>query len=285
MATPTPLNINELNRKLQNVYPMPQILSKILMIVNDPQANITSLEHVFKYEPSFTLKILTLANSAYYGSPGKVTNIRVAITLLGFNMIKSLAIHASVNEMFHFGTNTPLFSGYDLWKHSVGVGISAKMIARRLRLGNADDLFTLGILHDVGLIIEYQFYREAFLSVLSRLQNEHTEIIEAERAVLGTDHAALTRLLFEKWNIPEALKQVLLHHHRPLEVSEPNRRSACAVALADWLTKKKQFGFHHPIPESMDPEVLALLGVQPLDVEVLMEDFDQEVLEASMLLE
>jgi len=135
-----PIDINDLSRKLHNVFPMPQILAKILAVVNDPQASISALEQVFKYEPSFTLKILTLANSAYYGSPGKITNIRAAITLLGFNMIKILPIHATVNEMFHFGTNTPIFSGYELWKHSVGVGVCAKMIARRLRLGKIDSL-------------------------------------------------------------------------------------------------------------------------------------------------
>jgi len=284
MAEGGKISIEELSAKLQNVFPMPQILAKILQAINDPQATAATVEQVFKYEPSFSLKILTLANSSYYGSPGKITNIRAAITLLGFNLIKSIAIHASVNEFFNFGTSTSIFSGYDLWKHSVGVGVCTKMISRRLRLGNAEDFFTLGILHDVGLIIEYQFYRDQFLSVLSRLQEKKGNITEIEQEVMGINHAELTKIICEKWNLPEKLSQILSYHHTPLAAPDKIRSSVCALYVANVIVKQSRYGFHYSSNEEVSDNILEILGIEAVDLEVLAEDFEQEVLELAMLL-
>ncbi|MEW6517335.1 MAG: HDOD domain-containing protein [candidate division FCPU426 bacterium] len=279
------INLEEVQAKVQNVFPMPQILAKIMRVVNDPTASAATLEQIFKYEPSFTLKILTLANSAYYGSPGKITNIRAAITLLGFNLIKSIAIHASVNEFFNFGTTNSIFSGYELWKHSVGVGVCAKMISRRLKLGNAEDFFTLGILHDVGLIIEYQFYREPFLAVMARLQGRVASLLETEQEMLGTDHAALSQLICDKWNLPKTMGQALRYHHDPLEAPASVQAQACALYVANEIVKQKQYGFFYPTPAGLDARAQELLKISADDLEVLAEDFDQEIQEMTRMLE
>ncbi len=279
------IDLEALNQRLQHVFPMPQILSKIMKTINDPNASAASIEQVFKYEPSFTLKILSLANSAYYGSPGKITNIRTAITLLGFNLIKSIAIHASVNELFHTGAGTSLFSGVDLWKHSVGVAVCAKMIARRCHLGNAEDFFTLGILHDVGLIIEYQFYRNEFIAILKHLQEEQRRLVEVEEEVLGVNHTALTKMLCDKWYMPESMSIGLAYHHHPLEAPEHLQVYATAIYVSNILVHEKQFGFTYPGSEKMDPPVLEVLGMNMVDYSVLLEDFDQEINELSILLD
>ncbi|MCD4813493.1 HDOD domain-containing protein [bacterium] len=279
------MKIEELTDKLQNVFPMPQILAKILKTINDPGASSASVELVFKYEPSFTLKLLTLANSAYYGSPGKITNIRAAITLLGFNLVKSIAVHASVNEFFNFGSNNSIFSGYDLWKHSVGVGVCAKMISRRLHLGNAEDFFTLGILHDVGLIIEYQFYRDEFVAILSKLQNGWHEIVELEQEFLGVDHTLLAKMICDKWQMPESLGEIIVHHHQPLHAPEGLQKHACAMYVANHIVKKCRYGFYYGKPEPFVPGILERLEMEAVDVEVLQEDFEQEINELAMFFE
>jgi len=278
------VDLNELSGRIHEIFPMPMILDKILKTVNDPNAGLATLENLFKYEPSLTLKILTLANSAYFGVPEKVTNIRTAITLLGVNLIKSLAIHASVNELFRFGTPWPSFSGYELWKHSVGVAVGAKMIARCLKLGAAEDFFTLGILHDVGLIIEYQFYREPFVAVLSRLHEQDGNLSRIEQSVLGTDHTVLGRLLCEKWQLPAMLVQIVGFHHTPLDSPAAIRRAVCAVNLADHIVSEKNFGFGcsgEPVSEA----VLAELGWTAADLETLKSDFDQEIMELTIFLQ
>lgn len=283
--TSHPIRLEDVHAKVQSVFPLPQILAKIMQVVNDPNASAASLEQIFKYEPSFTLKILTLANSAYYGSPGRITNIRAAITLLGFNMIKSIAIHASVNEFFNFGANNSAFSGYELWKHSVGVGVCAKMISRRLKLGNAEDFFTLGILHDIGMIIEYQFYRELFFSVMDRVRKEAQPLRQVEQELLGVDHAALSQIICDKWTLPAGMGLTLRHHHDPLAAPSPVQASACALCLANEIVRTKRYGFYYPAPSGLVAGVSEVLNLGAEDLEVLAEDFDLEIQEMSRLLE
>jgi HD-like signal output (HDOD) protein len=279
-----PIDLNELGNRVQDIFPMPVILEKILHAVNDPNVSVAAIENIFKYEPSLTLQILTLANSAYFGAAEKITNIRSAITLLGLNLIKSLAIHASVNELFRFGTTLPSFSGYELWKHSVGVAVASKLIARRSRLDNVEDYFTLGILHDVGLIIEYQFYREPFIAILSHLPAEMNDLPEMERKYLGTDHAELAKLLCLRWQLPELMAQVLAHHHSPSQAPENLRRQVYAIYLADNIVRGKNFGFGTPA-ETPTPESLAALALMPADLRAVADEFDQEITAMTIFLQ
>lgn len=284
MAAPQTPNLDDLGDRIQDIFPMPMVLDKILQAVNDPNLSVAAIENIFKYEPSLTLKILTLANSAYFGAPEKITNIRSAMTLLGLNLIKSLVIHASVNELFGFGTNLPRFSGYELWKHSVGVAVASKLIARRLRLGNVEDFFTVGILHDVGLIIEYQFYREAFISILSHINTQDADLPQIERDFLGTDHAEVARVLCARWKLPPFMGQVLACHHRPSDAPENLRFPVGAVYLADQLVRRKRFGFG-AAPQPLLPEILELTGWSETDLEAVGEEFDQEITTLTIFLQ
>jgi HD-like signal output (HDOD) protein len=281
---PVKIDVKELETKIQNVFPLPQILEKIMRAVNDPDANATTIENIFKYEPSLTLKLLTLANSAYFGVPGKITNIRIAITLLGLNLIKSLAIHASVNEFFRFGTNIPGFSGQELWKHSVGVAVCAKMLARDYKLGNCEDFFTLGILHDAGLIIEYQFFRASFIAIVSRMHERKKSLPEIERAEFGMDHAELAQHLFAKWNLPAFFSQALRYHHDPLQAPESFRTHAAGLFLADQLVRQINFGFGCPA-EPITPAIFSLLGIPLGDLEKVKQEFLLQIDELALFLQ
>jgi HD-like signal output (HDOD) protein len=284
MPDSLPLNLAELENKIQDIFPMPQILEKILQAVNDPDASAGSIEAVFKFEPSLTLKLLTMANSAYFGSPGRIRNIRAAITLLGLNMVKSLAIHASVNELFRFGSNIPAFSGPELWKHSVGVAVALKLLSRRLNLGNGEDYFTLGIVHDLGLIILYQFYRQPFIAIYTRSQTENVPVIQIEREILGVDHAQVARILCEKWRMPDTFTRLIPYHHQPLEAPADIRKEVFALYAADTLVRQVAFGFGFPAEPIGDP-IWAGLGLKSSDRDGLIAEFNQHILDMTIFLQ
>jgi HD-like signal output (HDOD) protein len=254
MDAASAIDLNVLVDKLQTSFPMPHIYARIMEEINNPNSTTAAFEKIFKNDPNLTLEILKLANSAYYGMPGKVTSIRSAIVLLGINLIRGLVLQTSVSNLLVTEEKSERFSGYDLWKHSVGVGVVAKMISRRLRQGNAEDYFTLGILHDIGLFIEYRFYATPFLGILARLQGEKEELIQIEHEVFGTDHAALTQLLCEKWGMPDTITQVVGWHHSPLQAPELQRKPACIINLANYVVHQNQYGFTYPGPHTLNLE-------------------------------
>lgn len=276
-ATPVAIDLNDLERQLDRSFLQSPALMQVLKVVNNARSSAAEIEQALKYDPSFTLKILKLANSAYYRTAAEITNIRSAIVLLGLNVIKSLTIQAGLDNYFQTGEAIGVFSGPGLWQHSVGVGVCAKMLCRRLRLGNAEDFFTAGILHDIGLLIEYKLYPDLFRRLCERLQAVRETLCHAELEVFGRDHAALGRFLCEKWNLPRVLVQGVQFHHTPLEAPEDIRNTASALYLANQVVKIKTCGFSFPGGHDIAPEALALLKLEPVDAEILCEDFAAEI--------
>ncbi|NTV53085.1 MAG: HDOD domain-containing protein [Candidatus Firestonebacteria bacterium] len=280
----TLIQVEELSRKIEKIFPMPQTLMKINEALNNPNVNMARLEDILKSDPDFSFKLLSLANSAFYGSPNKVTNMHMAITLLGFNAIKNLAIQTSVQQTFGGDKPESCVPTQMIWKHSVGVAVCVKMLSRRLKLGNAEDFFTMGILHDLGFLIEAQFYSLPLSQMLERVNREKYSLTDLESEVLGMDHAQITHLLAEKWSLPKTLTTTLKHHHEPLDAPEENRRSASALYLADKIVMQAKYGFTYARAGETDEAVLALLQLEPVDMEVMLEDFQVEADQFAALL-
>ncbi len=276
--------IQNLESKVQDIYPIPHLLEKIMRALNDPESTVEMVERIFKLEPSLTLKLLTLANSAYFGLPGKITNIRSAITLLGLNMIKSLTIHASVNEFFRFGTHIPGFSGHELWKHSVGVAVAGKYLALRYSLGHPDDFFTLGILHDIGLILEYQFCRMSFINIISKMYAGNDKLPTLERNELGLDHAQLGRSMFAAWKLPAFYSETIAFHHDPLSAPESIQPQAIGLYLADLIVRKAGFGFGD-LPETVPEDIWKKTGIPSSELDDSVPIFQKQITELTLFFE
>jgi HD-like signal output (HDOD) protein len=270
------IDLQGLDKEIDAIFPMPQTMMKMLQALGDPNVSVFQVEQILKYDPTFSLKLLSLANSAYYGSPNKISNLHMAITVLGFNLIKSMAVQASMNHYFEKGVADSAFPAQPLWKHSMGVAVCAKLLARRTRLGMAEDFFTMGILHDMGLLLMAECYPQAMATMMSRPDAQQRDLVELEHDNFTGDHAQVIQLICDKWSLPKSMGSILSYHHSPLQAPEDLRRSAAAVYLADKIVMRAGFGFAYPRGEESDAPVLPLLGLEAVDLEVLLEDFQAE---------
>lgn len=271
MAVQT-IDLEATQTRIRAVFPRPQILAKIMQA-----DSAAALEQCLRYEPGFTRKLLTLANSPCYQAPERLTTLRAAAAFLGTNLVKSIAIHASVMEVFNFSSPCSGFPE-ELRRHSAAVGVCAKMISRRLKLGSAEDFFLLGILHDVGLVIEHQFYREPFLAMLARFSRGPYPLLpQAEREIFGLDHTVFSRIFCDQWELPPAFGQIVRYHHDPLAAPRAIQLQACALYLANEIALARQFSLHPPAAGGPDPGALARLRLGAGDLDVLAEDHEQEI--------
>jgi HD-like signal output (HDOD) protein len=281
----TAIDFQELDKKLEKVFPMPQTLTKILATIDDPNSNLAKLEEIVKMDTNFSFKILSLANSAFYGLSQKIANMHTALSILGINVVKSLAFQASANELFSKKMETANMSPQSLWQHSVGVGVCARMTARRLKIGEAEDFFTMGILHDLGLLVEAQFYPDVLNGILEKMKTSDAGILDLEKKAFQTDHAAITHRMCEKWSLPETMAVTLKHHHSPLKAPKDHRNSAAIIYLADKLVMQAKYGFHYGRQLTIEKSILDHLGWEDVDAEILLEDFqEQEENLSSMLI-
>ena len=236
-------NIDRIVEKIDEISTLPPVLHRVLSLTADPNARADQLQNILQTDPALTAKILKVANSAYYGATQQVTSIRHAIIFLGFSTVRNLAMATSICDMFKSAEVINAYSREELWKHSIIVALFAQSISQRSGAGIGADIFTAGILHDIGIIMEDQYFHDDFTVIIQDELLAAGGLTSAEKSCFGFDHAELGSRVTHRWRIPEEIVQVIKYHHKPLQAPESYRRSACIAFLADVICSAKKVGY------------------------------------------
>jgi len=233
---------NNILAKVRNVPSMPSVVIKLRQYLSDPDVSFDELAKVIEYDPGLTANLLQLANSAYFGWSGKIKTVKEAITRLGTNRIFQMVLCMSVAAL----VRTPV-KGYDmesngLWEHSIAVAICAEQIAQALKIPNSEEAFTAGLLHDMGKILLGTFVEIDDEPIKELVKNESLSFNEAERRVLGIDHAEAAAELLQYWKLPENVVAAARWHHNPDEADEKYRNIVDLVHVADILCIRMGWG-------------------------------------------
>ncbi len=221
---------------------IPLVLLKILQVLDDDLSSAAQMEELILHDPPLSARILKLANSAFYSFRAEVKTISHAISLLGINLVKSLAIGVNIFDSFTRGMKNEAMILNRLWVHSFGVAIVAQEIWTR-RGGKKDGEFSFmcGLLHDIGKVVFFKedsfHYRAVFSAEKSQ---KDPDIRHHELVSYGTDHAAVGAILAKEWGLPPELATVIRYHHTPLN---SNVVMVSAISLADMIAKKTEIGY------------------------------------------
>src|SRR5687768_7393250 len=129
---------------------LPHVVFKVMEISGSSESPGHELEKAIVVDPGFSSKLLSLANSAYYGLPRKVTSVREAITFLGFKSIRQLAMTVGVFDMFIGKNDRDSLRRRRWWRHSVDTAVCCKWLAAETRKMPQDEAYTSGLLHYIG---------------------------------------------------------------------------------------------------------------------------------------
>jgi HD-like signal output (HDOD) protein len=252
-------------------------VDELSQLINDPMSSTNEIEKVMEQDQSLTAKVLKLINSSYYGIPGGVSRLSRAIGYLGFDTINQLVLSASILKALE--VKGP--SRFDLnrfWQHAIGVGIASEVIAKFMRHKNPSDLFTAGLVHDIGKVALYIIDAELFLSVVQQAAEKKSTFAEAEDSLGAPKHEILGHALSQKWNLPPAIQAVIRFHHQ----KDAGRRSGLGpeltrnvdiVLLANLLVHALKFGNSgHDRVQGAPKTVLERLTVTPTQIPKLIED-------------
>lgn len=202
-------------RKLKDLPPMPQIVFKARQVIYDPDSEMAELSDLLESDQAIATKVLKLANSAYYGLSGKVSSIRHASSLLGYNALGELI--SMVGSASVLGKT---LGGYDLdsagtWRHSLLTASASRIIALKKHPTLESDAFSAGLIHDVGKLVldTYVFDRKDEFDRLTA--GGRNSMLVAEQRLLGLDHAEIGYEVCQYWNIPETISKAIKYHHDP----------------------------------------------------------------------
>jgi len=256
--------ITEAVNAISHIATLPEITLKIIELVDNPRSTAQDLNKLISNDPALVARILKVVNSAFYGLPGQIGSINRAIVLLGLNAVKNIVIAASLTKLFRGGKVSPNFSAKDLWSHSIAVGVTSKMIVQKLNNHLPDEAFLAGLIHDIGILVELQAFRDPLVTVAERASQEQVKYIDLETEVIGADHQAFGAGLTAKWKFPRSFQFVTGHHHNPLSLAPECRWLTMVTYVADHVACQQGLGYSLTCKgEEIDSAVLAELQVSP----------------------
>ncbi|MBN1615398.1 MAG: HDOD domain-containing protein [Deltaproteobacteria bacterium] len=270
------MNLTELLKKANKseILSDKVMLGRIIHVIHNPDASVMELKKTIDMDPSLTANILKRANSAYYGISRKVSDIMDAIILIGLDGIRELALNQKVFEMFK--RKTQRSTGYhrsSLWIHCVGIALCGKMLYRRELKKPGHDIYTAGLLHDIGIIVLEQFLNGDFPKIIETVTNGIANQKTAERNLLGFSHDEVGQKLLENWNFPEFICAAAGAAENPEEFPQRNAM-ADALYISHYACQKRGIGYVEIpfIDEEIYQRCLDRLYLNEQSVDVLMDD-------------
>ncbi|MBW2554139.1 MAG: HDOD domain-containing protein [Deltaproteobacteria bacterium] len=192
---------------------LPIIYTKLTNLLQSPNATAKMISDVISEDQSIAVRVLNLVNSAFYSLPQKIGNLKHAIVILGLNQIRNLVLVTSTIKMFREIKSDSSFNMQKFWEHSIGCAVAARVLAETAYLKSPDDVFTGGLLHDIGKLVHAIYLKEDFAAVIDDVRESGLPVIEVEKRIFGCDHTYTGRELAIKWNLSEGTVDMIRHHH------------------------------------------------------------------------
>ncbi len=218
----------ELLAAIDDLPPLPRVLDRVLQLLNDSAASTGDIAVLIEKDSVLSGNVLRCVNSAYYGLPSRVTSIRHAVALLGFATVRNQAVAFSVRRLVKNSRTPParLYARYG--QHSLACAMLSERLAELLEVADAEAAFPSGLFHDIGKLLILATFPELLRSIVELFEQGTGDYEQAELEVLGLTHSQVSRMVLEKWKLPQCILQAVEYHHRPADAP-----AGSTVALAD----------------------------------------------------
>lgn len=268
---------------LSNIYNLPAMsgtMMEITKLLDNPATNSQTLGKMISKDQGIATKILSIANSPLYGLRRKVSTIDFAILVIGFVEIKNIILALSLMESFKNKTDKNL-DQKEFWLHSFMTANAAKRIAEDKGYENPGKAFIVGLLHDLGIPVLHKYFHSSFLEIVENVNNG-SSFLQSEVESIGYTHQAIGNFLCEKWNLPDAICDAILFHHKPSN-AKIDVKLASIVHLADYTTQALKIGnFYWDEGMKLDAAILKSLDFKDAGevksyIEAYKPKFEEEI--------
>lgn len=239
-ADAPPITLEMLVDRTGTVYSLPLFYDRLNEAINHPRTSVNDIARIITEDQGLTARLLRLANSAMFGWFGKVDSINRAVTIIGTQQLRDLALAASVMGVFK-GIPPELMDMTGFWRHSIACGIVARTLAVWRRDANVERFFVAGMLHDIGQVIMAVAVPDLVRGILQESREMQELLHDLERRRLAFDHADAGGALLRSWKIPANIVEPVEFHHCPCRAEQYPLETAI-VHLADIICQAMEFG-------------------------------------------
>lgn len=263
---------------VSNLVSLPQAYFRVSEMLNDPRSNASQIGEVISHDPALTARLLRFVNSPIYAMPKPIDSVARAITILGVQELRMLALASSVGSAFR----PPPADLVDLgayWHHSVFTGILAKQLGKQCRLKSVERLFVAGLLHDVGQLVLAHTVPEAMRKVIAHLPQYPNHRCQMEQKLIGCDHSEVGAALMRQWQLPDSLWLPVRYHHSPGQ-APACRVEAALVHIANAIADGVEPNRPGSVPAKMSPiaaQAWELTGLDEGIIPTLVQEANLEL--------
>ena len=235
--------MEEIIAAVDEMPPFPQVVQRAMQALADPEYEVLGLVDILKVDQAITANILKLCNSAYFGLPRKVSSLKEAVVYLGANQLRQLLLSGAASKIFEKPNAGYAVFADELWRHALATAVMAQVLRqyRHLKI-DENTLFTAALLHDVGKVVLSNFVADKYRDIEKMAENGESSFQEAEREILGFDHADIGGKIAEKWEFPQSIITAIAFHHEPVRAGKEFRVLTELVALSNNLAVMVGYG-------------------------------------------
>ena len=271
------LHPRELKGMVKDIPTLPVIYQELFSKMQDPDVGVPEIAGIISLDQSLAAKVLHLVNSAFYGYSKQIKTISRAVVILGFKAVRSAALAISVFDYFKGEESTDQVDMRKFWEHSIATAAIAKVLAGAHLQKQQEEAFIVGLLHDVGKLVEKRYFPSDFDEVCSAAAQQHLSWYECEKQLFNLNHASIGGTLFRAWRFPPSVIEAVRNHHAP-DAAATHSQLTSLVHVADFMAYEADFGAPGAYPPPhCDPAALSLLGVVPEQLVTHKDRIEEEI--------
>jgi putative nucleotidyltransferase with HDIG domain len=234
--------IRERVSRIESTPAVPAILLPLLNLLKLPSEDISFDEVVrlVSYDKGIAAQCIRVASSPLFGLAKSPKSVSAAVVSLGLRRVESVLLTCCMGRAFPVGK-----WGLDpaaFWRHSLGCAMVCRKLSEKLGVGDGEETYMAGLLHDIGFLANCMVYPKEFSMAVEQATKRQIPLGEAELAVMGFTHCETGRAMAEQWKLGDDTIQVIAHHHH-VERSESAHGLVALVHLSDLLCRMRGLGY------------------------------------------
>jgi putative nucleotidyltransferase with HDIG domain len=271
------MEIQKIVKGIAGLKPMPHVINKIMAMARDPDGSMAQLAEVISFDATATANLLKAANSAYYGSSRKFDSVRQAIVFLGMEEVVDLVLMTGSAENLKGPQKEYGLTAGALWRYSVASALLARKLAAARRMTDEHFIFTAALLKDIGKVVLDQYVGASRQKIQALVAEGNCSFREAEKAVIGIDHAELGAMVAQVWQFSPKMVEIIGNHHHPGQAVLAKEETALVHAGDVLCMMMGANSGLDGLAYRFDRQTIESIGLTATDLQIVIADFAGEL--------